>query len=151
MHHFLLTPPHWYVLGPLMGLVPLALVGTINERIGVLGGFSDLVERVERGKALGWKAWFLLGVIGGGLVFSLLTGRFGHAGAYGWLGRGWIAGPALIAAGVFVGFGAKTAGGCTSGNGLGGCSAGSPSSFVSTATFMAVAVGSSFLFRWLVG
>jgi uncharacterized membrane protein YedE/YeeE len=50
-------------------------------------------------------------------------------------------------AGALIGFGAKTAGGCTSGNGLGGCSAGSTSSFAATATFMGTAIAVSFLIK----
>ncbi|HEY2637044.1 MAG TPA: YeeE/YedE thiosulfate transporter family protein, partial [Solirubrobacteraceae bacterium] len=55
----------------------------------------------------------------------------------------------LLVGGGLIGYGAKTAGGCTSGNGLGGCSLGSPASFVATGTFMALAVGFSFVIRWL--
>jgi uncharacterized membrane protein YedE/YeeE len=57
----------------------------------------------------------------------------------------------LASGGVLIGLGAKTAGGCTSGNGLSGCSFGSPASFVATGTFMATAVGTAFLLRWLLG
>jgi uncharacterized membrane protein YedE/YeeE len=55
----------------------------------------------------------------------------------------------LLLAGVLIGFGAKLAGGCTSGNGIGGCSAGSPASFAATATFMGTAIAASFLISWL--
>jgi uncharacterized protein len=55
----------------------------------------------------------------------------------------------LIVAGVLIGFGAKTAGGCTSGNGLAGCSLGSPASMAATATFFSTAIGVSFVLRWL--
>ncbi|HZG36032.1 MAG TPA: hypothetical protein VEY87_09305 [Gaiellaceae bacterium] len=46
----------------------------------------------------------------------------------------------LVAAGVLIGFGAKTAGGCTSGNGLCGNAIASPAGAVATATFFGVAV-----------
>jgi uncharacterized protein len=45
-----------------------------------------------------------------------------------------------VAAGVLIGFGGKTAGGCTSGNGLSGTAAGSPASLVAFVTFMATAI-----------
>jgi uncharacterized membrane protein YedE/YeeE len=57
----------------------------------------------------------------------------------------------LVGAGVLIGFGAKTAGGCTSGNGLGGCSTGSPAGFAATGTFMGVAIAGTFVLRWLFG
>jgi uncharacterized membrane protein YedE/YeeE len=154
MHHLLAHRPPWFVLGACLGLVTVGIAATLNERIGVLGGFSDVLDRAAgRTRTLGWKTWFLLGVLGGGVAFSALSGRWAGSG-YGWLGHhvgsAWLGLP-LVGAGILIGFGAKTAGGCTSGNGLGGCSAGSPAGVVSTATFMATAVAATFLLRWLVG
>jgi uncharacterized membrane protein YedE/YeeE len=150
----LLHRPAWYVLGPLIGLVVLGLLATINERFGVLGGYSNVLERVTgRSPALGWRAWLLIGVLGGSLVHRLLSGSPTVHHGYGWLtrtftGSGEIAvGALLVVGGALTGFGAKTAGGCTSGNGLGGCSFGSTASFVATATFMATAIGATFLIR----
>jgi uncharacterized protein len=149
--------PAWYVLGPLIGLVVLGLLVTINERIGVLGGYSNVLERAtDRAPRLGWKAWFLFGVVGGGLVFRLLAGHSTVRHGYGWLTRTFThhttvtVGALLLVAGALIGFGAKLAGGCTSGNGLGGCGAGSPASFTATGTFMAVAIGASFLIKGLI-
>jgi uncharacterized membrane protein YedE/YeeE len=56
----------------------------------------------------------------------------------------------LVAGGTLIGFGAKTAGGCTSGNGIGGCGVGSRAAYVATASFMATAVAATLLVRWLV-
>jgi uncharacterized membrane protein YedE/YeeE len=155
MHEFLLDRPPWYVAGLTFGLVVVAVSATLNQQLGILGGFSAVVERATgRTSSLGWKAYFLFGVVGGGLLFSLLSGHF-HNHGYGWLtrtfgdGSAWATGLVLAAAGVLIGFGAKLAGGCTSGNGLAGCSFGSPASFVATASFFATAIGASFLLRWL--
>jgi uncharacterized membrane protein YedE/YeeE len=146
---FLLDRPPWFVVGPLIGVCLVGLLALVNRRLGVLGGFSAVVERATgRTDALGWRGAFLLGVIGGGLLFSLLAGSFGSGGGYGWLSRsvdGALVGPILVVAGVLIGYGAKTAGGCTSGNGLSGTSLGSPASFVAFASFMATAVGVSLL------
>ncbi|MDT7713741.1 MAG: uncharacterized protein QOG46_2644 [Pseudonocardiales bacterium] len=143
--------PAWFVLGPLIGLVVIGLLATINQRIGVLGGYSNVVERATgRTGELGWKAWFLFGVLGGGLLFRVLAGSSTVSDGYGWLTRTFtdpVAAAVLVVAGAAIGFGAKYAGGCTSGNGLGGTSFGSAASFVATGTFMAVAVGASFLLR----
>lgn len=142
--------PAWFVLGPLIGLVVLGLAATINQRIGALGGYSQLVERgTGRLATLGWKAWFLFGIFAGALVFHVLAGSPSAPDGYGWLssafGSELLVALALLGGGILIGFGAKTAGGCTSGNGLGGCSAGSPASFTATATFMATAVVVSFV------
>jgi uncharacterized membrane protein YedE/YeeE len=147
--------PAWYVLGPLIGLVVLGLLLAINERFGVLGGYSNVVERVtRRSPVVGWKGWLLVGVLAGSLVFRLVAGAGAIPDGYGWLtrtfsgGLGNVAvGGLLLVGGALIGFGAKTAGGCTSGNGLGGCSAGSTSSFAATATFMGVAIGVTFLIQ----
>jgi uncharacterized protein len=154
---FLSDRPAWYVLGPLIGLVVLGLLVTINERIGVLGGYSNVLERAtERTPRLGWKAFFLFGVVGGSLVFRLLAGHSTVRHGYGWLTRTFTdhttiaVGSLLVVAGALIGFGAKLAGGCTSGNGLGGCGAGSPASFTATGTFMVTAIGASFLIKGLI-
>jgi uncharacterized membrane protein YedE/YeeE len=154
MQDALLNRPAWYVLGPLIGLVVLGLLVAINERFGVLGGYSNVVERVTgRSPTIGWKGWLLAGVLGGSLLFRLLAGSGAVPDGYGWLTRTFsgggqvVAGVLLIGAGALIGFGAKTAGGCTSGNGLGGCSAGSTSSFAATATFMGTAIAVTFLIR----
>jgi uncharacterized membrane protein YedE/YeeE len=153
----LLDRPPWFVAGPLLGLVVIAVFATLNERLGVLGGYSELVERAAgMRRALGWKAWFLAGIVGGAVVFSAAAGSWRSNAGYGWLegaldGNGFATGAVLAGAGVLIGVGAKTAGGCTSGNGLSGCSFGSPASFVATGTFMATAVATAFAMRWLLG
>lgn len=155
MHHLLQHRPAFYVLGPALGLIVLGLAATINERFGVLGGFSNVVERATgRTRTLGWRAWLLLGLLLGGLLHRLLSGAPTVHHGFGWLTRTFGSGSALVGmflllAGGLIGYGAKTAGGCTSGNGLGGCSAGSTASFAATATFMVTAIGLSFLIRGL--
>jgi uncharacterized membrane protein YedE/YeeE len=157
MLEVLLDRPAWYVLGPLIGLVVLGLLATINERFGVLGGYSNVVERVSgRSPTLGWKGWLLFGVLAGGLLFGVLAGGSGLAEGYGWLTRTFagagqiVVGLLLLVAGALIGFGAKMAGGCTSGNGIGGCSVGSTASFVATGTFMATAIGATFVIQAVI-
>jgi uncharacterized membrane protein YedE/YeeE len=154
MHHLLQTRPPWYAVGPIYGLVVVGVLATINQQVGVLGGFSSVVERATgRAERLTWKAWFLFGVMAGGTLYALLAGSWGTTG-YGWVSRAfsgsaWLGGVLLIGAGTLIGFGAKTAGGCTSGNGLAGCSFGLRSSIYATMTFFSVAVGTTFILRWL--
>jgi uncharacterized protein len=146
---FLADRPPWEVLGPCLGLLVVGMLATLNVRMGVLGGWSDLVDRVDgRAGAVSLKAWFFLGVIVGGLVFHLLAGTSLPSG-YGWLSRRFdsdvLVGVILAGAGVLIGYGAKTAGGCTSGNGLGGSSFGSPAALAATATFMGTAIAATFV------
>jgi uncharacterized membrane protein YedE/YeeE len=154
MQDVLLDRPAWYVVGLLIGSVAVGLLAVINQRVGVLGGYSNLVERVTgRVDGLGWKAWFLFGVLGGSVLFRLLAGSSTVDHGYGWLTRAFgehaylPVGGLLLLAGGLIGFGAKVAGGCTSGNGIGGTSLGSPASLAATATFMATAIAMSFAIR----
>jgi uncharacterized membrane protein YedE/YeeE len=150
MSDFLLERPAWYVIGVVIGLVTIGLFAVINERVGVVGGYSSLLERAtSRSDGLAWKAWFLFGVLGGSFVFRALAGGATFDG-YGWLTRTFgshayfAVGGLLLVGGALIGFGAKTASGCTSGNGIGGTSVGSPASFVATGTFMATAIVATF-------
>lgn len=157
MSDLLLDRPAWYVIGSLVGLVTLGVVAILNERIGVTGGYSQVVERATgRLQGLTWKAWFLFGVLSGALLFRLLAGASNIGDGYGYLTRTFgghdyfAVGGLLLVGGVLVGFGAKLMGGCTSGNGLGGTSAGSPAALAATGTFIATAVVASFVIRAVV-
>ena len=144
----------WYIAGPLLGLCVVALRWLLNERLGATGAWSAAVERLSgRSLALGTRGWLLLGLIFGGVVFGL----FGPGlDGYGWLtdtftgSTRWLIVPVLAAAGVLIGFGAKTAGGCTSGNGLSGNAILSPASLVATGTFFGTAIAVSFLIEALI-
>lgn len=115
--------PPWWLGGPAIGLVVVGLFAATDQRLGFLGGYSEIVERVAaRSLRFGWKAWFVFGVVGGALVFHVLSGGAGSFEGYGWLTRRFddaTAAAVLFGAGALIGYGAKTAGGCTSGNGRG--------------------------------
>jgi len=64
-------------------------------------------------------------------------------------GRVWIP-VLLVVSGGLIGFGAKLAGGCTSGNGLSGTAAFSPASVVATGTFFATAIVVSFVIKAVI-
>src|SRR5919206_680669 len=146
LHHQL----PWYVAGPALGACVVAIRLLLNARLGVTGGFSAVVERV-----LDWRAFFLLGLIVGAAAYALIAGGPDFHG-YGWLtatfsgDARWVVAPILFAAGILIGFGAKTAGGCTSGNGLSGTSMTSRASLVATATFFSTAIAVSFVIRAVV-
>lgn len=136
----------WYLAGPLLGLCVVACRWLLNGRLGVTGGFSEIVAQLGRSTAVfDWRGWLLIGVAIGGTLFALLSGAQSFEG-YGWLtetfhGTGQIAIPfILLFSGVAIGYGAKLSGGCTSGNGLSGTALLSPASLAATATFFAVAI-----------
>jgi uncharacterized protein len=146
----------WYIAGPALGLCVLACRILFNARLGVTGGFSELVGKLSHGSVrFDWRGWFAIGVALGGTVFALAAGGPSFH-SYGWMtdtfsGSGQIAIPFfLLGAGVLIGYGAKTAGGCTSGNGLSGTSLLSPASLAATATFFGTAIGVSFLMKAVI-
>jgi uncharacterized protein len=145
----------WYIAGPALGLCVVALRLLINGRLGITGGYSEVVGRLSRGSLrLDWRGWMLIGIILGGTVFAVLAGGPDFHG-YGWLTAAltgssrWVVAPILVVAGVLIGYGAKTAGGCTSGNGLSGTALLSRASFAATATFFATAIAVSFITKAL--
>jgi uncharacterized protein len=146
----------WYVAGPTLGLCVIACRLLFNGRLGVTGGYSEIIQRLRARKlTFDWRGWFVIGVLIGGGLFAAVAGGPDFHG-YGWLtatlhGSAEIAiGPILLLAGVLIGFGAKLAGGCTSGNGLSGSAMVSPASLAATATFFATAIAVSFLIKVLV-
>jgi uncharacterized protein len=139
-----------FIGGPVLGLCVVAIRLLVNGRLGVTGGFSQLIERIgRRSLAFDWAGWFVVGIVAGGLLFALVAGGPDFHG-YGWLTQ-WLHGsarilivPILVGAGVLIGYGAKWGGGCTSGNGLSGTSMLSPAALVATATFFATGIAVSF-------
>jgi uncharacterized membrane protein YedE/YeeE len=146
----------WYIGGPVLGLCVVAMRWLLNERLGLVGAWTDVIERLSaRSAAFDTRGWLLLGLLGGAIGFTLIAGGPDFHG-YGWLTDTFHGGarvlivPILVIAGGLIGFGAKTAGGCTSGNGLSGNAMASPASLVATATFFGTAIAVSFLIEALI-
>ena len=152
LHHQL----PWYIGGPVLGLCVIALRVLLNGRLGVTGAYTEVIESVgRRSLTFDWRGWSFVGLVVGGAAFALIAGGPDFHG-YGWLtdtfhGSGRVAiAVLLLAAGVLIGYGSKTAGGCTSGNGLSGTSMLSPASLVATATFFGTAIAVSFLIEAVI-
>jgi len=132
----------WWVAGPGVGLCVVTLYALANAKLGVSGGWLQLLFVAERRPVTeSWRLWFTGGLVAGAfLAVGLGAGR---VSGYGALSRHLpvpLLALVLLAVGVLIGYGARWAGGCTSGHGISGCSAGSPESFVATATFFLVAI-----------
>jgi len=143
----------WYAAGPVLGLCVVACRLLLNGRLGITGGFSEVVGRLRaRSLDFDWRGWLLIGLIVGAAGYALAAGGPDFHG-YGWLtaalrgsDRALIA-PILLVAGVLIGYGSKLAGGCTSGNGLSGTAMLSRASLAATATFFATGIAVSFITR----
>jgi uncharacterized membrane protein YedE/YeeE len=133
--HF--TP--WSSLGGglLIGLAAAVLIlgaGRILGAAGIVGGILDF-----RPGDVGWRLWLIAGL----LLAPGLLGLF-PAVAPPLIETSW---PALIAAGLLVGFGTRLASGCTSGHGVCGISRLSPRSAAATALFMLSGFATVFVVR----
>ena len=144
----------WWIAGPILGLVIVSFLALANKRFGVLGGVTDFVQGSAEGRGLrSWRTLLLLGIVLGGLGYALLAGAPDAGMSYSWLDAHLsIAGEVavLFGAGLLIGVGARTAGGCTSGHGLTGSALASPASVVSMMTIMATAVGTTFLLEAVI-
>lgn len=144
----------WYIAGPLLGLTVVGLYAVANRPLGATGPFVQALALVRGRRVLeGWRVWFLGGMLLGGLLAAVLRGG---PKAPGWGALGALLPlPALVlvllVGGLLIGYGARWAGGCTSGHGISGNSILSPASMAVTATFMATAVAVTALLHLLTG
>ena len=140
MTHF--TPISALFGGLLIGLAA-SLMLWLNGRIagisGVLGGL--LPPAANEG---GWRLLFLAGLLIGAAAYVTVTGVVVPV-------RQGFPVPLLILAGFLTGFGTARANGCTSGHGVCGLARFSPRSLVATATFLGVALVTTYVVRHVVG
>lgn len=132
----------WWFAGPCIGLCVVALFSLANLRLGVSGAWLQVLA-IARGERPSepWRLWFLGGFFAGvGVAAVLGTVRLHGYGDLGSYLTPWVLVPVLLVGGVAIGYGARWAGGCTSGHGISGCSARSPASFLVAAIFFGVAV-----------
>jgi uncharacterized membrane protein YedE/YeeE len=146
-----LPPLHWAAGGAAIAAVTLALLLIANRRLGVSTGFEDVCSLVlaqpyfHRASIINGRTWrlpFLAGLMLGGFLSAAAGGGWHPSWALGMFDRfvGW--GPAgkltwMFAGGLFIGFGTRLAGGCTSGHGIFGMSNFEWPSVVATVSFMA--------------
>ena len=144
----------WWIAGPILGLVILGFLGLANKRFGVVGGITDLVQGSAEGKGLrSWRALLVLGIVIGGAAYALLAGAPDAGSSYSWLDAHLSDGGevgVLFGAGLAIGVGARTAGGCTSGHGLTGSALLSPASIASMMTIMATAIATTFALKAVI-
>ena len=147
-----LTPLHWALAGAGIALVTLALLWVGSRRLGISSGFEDLCglalpglsyfRRMTLREARPWRLPFIGGLVLGGFLSALAGGGWSPTWAMGMFDEVIRLGPAgkvawMFAGGVFIGFGTRLAGGCTSGHGIFGLSNLELSSLITTVSFMA--------------
>ncbi|MDX2055626.1 MAG: TSUP family transporter [Polyangiaceae bacterium] len=129
------------VSGLAIGSTVLAMLWYDDKLLGVSTGCAELC-RLHRDSALrgSWRLLFLLGIVFGGFVASTFAGKgltWTH-GAFDALVSSslYVKAPLLLVGGVLIGYGARVAGGCTSGHSIVGMAQGARSSFVASLAFM---------------
>ena len=155
-----------YLVGALIGILSWVSFVISDKPLGCSTAFartSGMIERLFRNKNLEERAYFkkftptidwewmlVLGVIIGSFLSSLLSGQFvwqlvpafwSETVGTGGFGR-WL--PAL-AGGIIMGFGARWAGGCTSGHGISGTLQLAVSSWLAALCFFAGGIASAML------
>lgn len=136
---------HWASLvgGMLIGLS----AATLLVMDGAIAGISGIAGRLMQpwtGETV-WRAAFLLGLVLGPVVFSIVAGHKPPVEIVASV-------PVLIVAGLLVGFGTRLGSGCTSGHGVCGLARLSPRSFAAVGMFMTTAAITVAVVRhWLPG
>jgi uncharacterized protein len=133
------TPIASAIGGALIGLSAVLLMAFKGRIAGVSGIASRLLPPYEDGEFAGRLA-FVAGLVAAPVLVWLATGSFPEQAIDAGV-------PALVAAGLFVGFGSVWGNGCTSGHGVCGLSRLSVRSLVATATFMATGILTVFIMR----
>jgi uncharacterized membrane protein YedE/YeeE len=127
--------------GALIGLAALILMAGLGRIAGISGIIGSLLSQPRAD--LGWRLLFLAG---------MALGAFGMARMLGGLVPTISANlPALIIAGLLVGYGTRLGSGCTSGHGICGLARLSPRSLAAVAVFMASGMLTTFVMRHVVG
>lgn len=128
MEHF--TPLQSTLGGVIIGIAT-SLILVMNGRIAGISGITGGILKLQRGD-FAWRALFVLGLLSGGLVYSLIWPQAFAVSI--------VRSPiALVVAGLLVGVGTQMGNGCTSGHGICGLSRVSARSMVAVATFMTTA------------
>jgi hypothetical protein len=134
----------WYVAGPVLGLLVVGLFIIANQPLGATGAYLHTAKaaRGDHDAAI-WRVWYFGGIFAGGLAAALLRSGPVLRSGYDALRDVWPLGPVVVVVfvgGVLMGYGARMAGGCTSGHGICGTAQRSAASWAATASFMATAI-----------
>lgn len=126
-------PSSWFPAlagGLLIGLASAILLVAHGRIAGVSGVVTSLWSRATRDRA--WRAAFVAGLLIAGVVAAQVAPAS--------IGAPVRATPALVIAGLLVGYGTRLGSGCTSGHGVCGLARLSPRSIAAVATFLATGV-----------
>ncbi|MEM7096296.1 MAG: YeeE/YedE thiosulfate transporter family protein [Actinomycetota bacterium] len=142
----------WWLAGPTLGLLIVALFVVANQPLGASGAYVQTSGFLRRHDGVAvWRVWYFVGMFAGGAIVTqvLREGaelRSGYDALRGAFPLGVVI-PLVFVGAVLLGYGAGLAGGCTSGHGLCGTAQRSKASVAVTATFMATAIATTAVLR----
>ena len=135
------TPYSGLLGGALIGFAAVLLLVANGRISGISSIIGGLLTRPTTD--IGWRIAFVCGLGLGACSYRLIAGAwFAVDSAATW--------PVMLIAGLFVGFGTRMGGGCTSGHGVCGLARLSPRSLVATLVFMASGMLTVFVTRHLL-
>lgn len=145
----------WFIAGPIIGLLVVALYAIANKHLGVTTSYLQVMTFVRSPRtAEMWRVWFFAGLVGGSLIAAFLKGGPSPNLTYGALGNLLPVAaivPVLFVGGMLMGFGARWGGGCTSGHGISGAAILSRGALVGIVTIMATAIGLTLIVHLITG
>lgn len=136
--------PYSALLGGILIGLSAALLMLLNGRIAGISGIIGRAFPLDQSNDLGWRLFFLTGLLLGPLSVRLVDGNEADIRIDTPL-------PVLVIAGLLVGYGTNLGGGCTSGHGVCGLARLSPRSAAATLIFMVVAGITVYIVRHLIG
>ncbi len=153
---FFQQPWPWYVAGPLIGLTVPALLLLVGKPFGISSSFRHLGSICSPGTRIAylrennwrdeiWNLFFVAGI----MIGAFLAGNYLVKEPVALLPQSfsdWQGGLLLFFGGCLVGFGARWAGGCTSGHSIMGISGLNWSSLLATCCFFA----GGLLMTWVI-
>lgn len=136
------TPITGLIGGLIIGIASVLMLWGSGRITGISGIFGGLLSPGSGDFA--WRVAFVAGLVGGGLLWPMITGNALPIT----LQVSW---PIMLVAGFIVGFGARLGSGCTSGHGVCGLARMSPRSFVAVPTFMVSAAVTTYVMKHIIG
>jgi uncharacterized protein len=145
----------WFIAGPALGLLVVGLFLVANQPLGASGAYVQTIKAMKGDTdTVRWRVWYFGGIFGGGLIAALLGGGVHLRTGYEALTDVWstpVVAVVVFLGAITMGYGARMAGGCTSGHGICGTAQRSAASWAATATFMATAIVVTALLRAITG
>ena len=153
MTQFFETAWPFWLSGGAIGFFVVLLAWLSGKTLGVSGGYAQACDAKQRGKDP-WKLVFALGIPLGAFLSSLVTGGPEWTYQLGFfeteISQSLVTKTVMLfVGGLCIGYGARWAGGCTSGHAIVGVAQGAKSSLIVTAGFMAGGVLVTHALYWL--